>query len=116
MWSWQFVIVELSIIIGGRFIGIVGLLYSLTLCKHKVKIQFREAVFVWFAGMIRGPIAFGLVLTIEDSVPGRSVIVSTTLAIVLITTFVFGTIMPMVQKILLGGLVQPAGKEAHAHA
>ena len=61
-----------------------------------------------YGGMIRGAIAFGLVLKISDystdGVPDyreRGIIVTTTLALVIITTVVFGSFMPIAQKILV---------------
>lgn len=44
-----------------------------------------------FAGLIRGAIAFGLVLRLNKDLPDRGVIVTTALSIVLITTVVFGS-------------------------
>lgn len=38
-WSWQFIFVELIIVIFGRFAGTVGLLYLLVLCRHKKKLR-----------------------------------------------------------------------------
>lgn len=52
--------------------------------------------------MIRGAIAFGLVLKIPEEDDGtgvfreRGVIVTTTLAVVIITTVLFGSFMPLV--------------------
>lgn len=54
--------------------------------------------------MIRGAIAFGLVLKIPNDpkkFPEREVIVTTTLAVVIITTLFFGTFMKFAQKIFL---------------
>lgn len=50
--------------------------------------------------MIRGAIAFGLVLKINNSFPNRDVIVTTSLALVIFTTVVFGTLMPLINKCL----------------
>ena len=57
-----------------------------------------------YGGMIRGAIAFGLVLKISDDVNeegepdyrNRGIIVTTTLALVIITTVLFGSFMPVV--------------------
>jgi NhaP-type Na+/H+ or K+/H+ antiporter len=49
--------------------------------------------------MIRGAIAFGLVLKIPTDAkinPHKGIIVTTTLALVIITTVVFGSFMPIV--------------------
>ncbi len=83
----------------GRMIGTVGLVYALVLCKHKAKVSFNEIIFIWFAGMIRGAIAFGLVLKIDES-DNRSVVVTTSLALVIFTTVVFGSLMPLISKVL----------------
>ena len=53
--------------------------------------------------MIRGAIAFGLVLKIPTNPvinPHKGIIVTTTLALVIITTVFFGSFMPIVQKLL----------------
>lgn len=70
-WSWSFVIIELFTIVIGRFIGIVGLLYLLVLFGHRAKVTFREMLFIWYGGLIRGPIAFGLVLTVSPAIIGQ---------------------------------------------
>jgi hypothetical protein len=46
--------------------------------------------------MIRGAIAFGLVLKIDDSIEDKSVIITTSLALVIITTLLYGSFMPLV--------------------
>ena len=81
------------------------------MCSKKRDIDCRELLFITWGGMIRGAIAFGLVLKIPDgekteningkdvSVPifkERGAIVTTTLALVIITTLFFGTFMPVV--------------------
>lgn len=49
-------------------------------------------IFVWYAGMIRGAIAFGLVLRIDaKEYSNRDVIVTTSLALVVFSTVVFGS-------------------------
>lgn len=88
------------IIVFGRFFGVVGLIYFLSICRHKQQVSFRQLVFIAYAGMIRGAIAFGLVLKIED-VPEKEVIVTTSLALVIITTLLYGSFMPLVQKSLV---------------
>jgi len=55
-----------------------------------------------FAGMIRGAIAFGLVLRLDDSLPNRSVIVTTSLSLVLVTTLLFGSGMGLLSIFLFG--------------
>lgn len=50
---------------------------------------------------MRGAIAFGLVLKISDDFPGRDVIITTCLAVIVITTLVFATTTCSVGKLLL---------------
>lgn len=52
--------------------------------------------------MIRGAVAFGLVLRIEDDVASRSVIVTTSLALVVYTTVFNGSTMAIAARILFG--------------
>jgi NhaP-type Na+/H+ or K+/H+ antiporter len=84
------------IILVGRFIGVIGLVYLLVLCRHKKKVTFKELVFISYAGMIRGAIAFGLVLKIDDSVKEKDVIITTSLALVVATTLIYGGAMPLI--------------------
>lgn len=60
----------------------------------------RELIFIWYAGMIRGAIAFGLVLRIDKGYLNREVIVTTSLSLVIFTTVVFGSTVGVVQKCL----------------
>lgn len=64
-WSWSFILIELFICIVARIAGTVGLLYLLVLLRHKTDITFRQVSFISYAGMIRGAIAFGLVLNLN---------------------------------------------------
>ena len=73
----------------------------------------NELAFISYGGMIRGAIAFGLVLKIPETItdqnaPGgkrpfgeRGCCVTTTLAVVIMTTVLFGSFMPLVQRILV---------------
>lgn len=57
-------------------------------------VTLKEMIFIWYAGLIRGAIAFGLVLRLpkDDTLcPNRDVIVTTCLALVVCTTIVFGS-------------------------
>ena len=61
--------------------------------------------------MIRGAIAFGLVLNIDKSIANREVIVTTALTLVCFTTIFFGSLMPLVSKFL----VPPKEEEKHEY-
>ena len=57
---------ELPIIAISRFIGIFGvmLIMRFVFCKNFF-LSTNELTFQWVAGLIRGPIAFGLVMRLE---------------------------------------------------
>jgi NhaP-type Na+/H+ or K+/H+ antiporter len=65
-------------------------------------VRLKDLVFISYAGMIRGAVAFGLVLRIDKSVENRPVIVTTALSLVVFTTVVLGSTVATVQKILFG--------------
>ena len=97
-WSFHLFWIELAIIVLGRFIGTVGMFLMLKVCGYNSGIPLRELIFIWYAGMIRGAIAFGLVLRIES--PNRGVIVTTSLSLVIFTTVVFGSTVGLISKCL----------------
>lgn len=57
------------------------------------ELNIRQQIFIWFAGMIRGAIAFGLVLRIDKTFKNRDVIVTTSLSLVVFTTVFFGSFL-----------------------
>lgn len=87
--------VELAIVVVCRGLGTIGLVFLLKLCgyekSHPAPLTLKEMIFIWYAGMIRGAIAFGLVLRIDKSYENRNLIVTTTLGLVLFTTVFFGS-------------------------
>ncbi len=98
-WSWQFIILEGLICIIARFIGTVGLIQLMRLFSHKATISFKEQLFICYAGLIRGAIAFGLVLRLSNIItdPEKLGIIETTaLTLVVSTTLIFGSTMSMV--------------------
>lgn len=115
-WAPQIIIIMTIIVIVGRVTAVWTIHYLFVSCKKgEPDIIFRELVFISYGGMIRGAIAFGLVLkiptgsyTLESDGEGVEVPIfkelgtmyTTTLALVIITTIVFGTFMPLVQKCL----------------
>ena len=104
-WSWNFILVELFICLVARFMGTVGLITLMRLFGHKPQVTFKQLLFICYAGLIRGAIAFGLVLKLDESlVPdenSRNVITTTALTLVISTTIVFGGCMPLVQNALV---------------
>jgi len=113
-WSFSWAFVQLTIIILGRIVGVLGTFYLFRCCFRKKTIAFKELLFITYAGMIRGAIAFALVLKIpyvgssecEDpdecySVEAYELAVSTTLLLVMATTLIFGTFMKLTQNFLI---------------
>lgn len=114
-WSWSFVFIQLAIIFIGRIMGVLSTFYCCRLCFKKKTIAFNELLFITYAGMIRGAIAFALVLKISHETSDNPVeecedcyskknyelVVSTTLMLVMLTTLIFGTFMDSVQKFLV---------------
>jgi hypothetical protein len=69
------------------------------LFTHQPKISIKEQFFICYAGLIRGAIAFGLVLRLSGiiSVPEKLNIIETTaLTLVVSTTLIFGSTMSLV--------------------
>ena len=98
--SLSFIGVMFAIVLVGRFIATIGLVSLLKLCRYEKgslsPLNYRELVFIWCAGLIRGAIAFGLVLRIDPSFAARDLIVTTSLSLVLITTVLFGSTVGVV--------------------
>jgi sodium/hydrogen exchanger-like protein 6/7/sodium/hydrogen exchanger 8 len=103
-WSLSFIFWMTFIVIFGRIIGVWFTHYLLLPCMKKPDVTLRELCFITYGGMIRGAIAFGLVLKIPDepeTFRERSAIITTTLALVIFTTVGFGTFMKFSQVVFL---------------
>lgn len=90
-WSLNLFISELIIVIAGRFIGTIGIIKMAELFGYKSGVRFKDLIFISYAGVIRGAVAFGLVLRIDKSVENKPVIVTTCLCLVIFTTVVLGS-------------------------
>lgn len=116
-WSYEFILLLFGVIIVFRFVAIFSVFYTGRLCCRRKTINCRELSFITYAGMIRGAIAFALVLeipfcsTYDDTCECRKdsscmskktyeLFVTTTLALVILTTLCFGTFMGGVQRFL----------------
>lgn len=73
----------------------------------------KELLFIAYAGMIRGAVAFGLVLRLDPAIPNRSVIITSSLVLVIGTTIFMGSTVSTVQRILFGDLTKKQGDENH---
>ena len=63
-WSFEWIAWQMVIIVVGRIIAVFGVFYLFRLCFKKKTISCRELCFITYGGMIRGAIAFALVLVI----------------------------------------------------
>ena len=105
-WSFTMIAFELPIVALSRFIGIFGVMVIMrfVFCKPFF-LTTNELTFQWFAGLIRGPIAFGLVMRLESepslTQTRKDIITTTTLVLVIFTTIAFGSVMPLISKCLL---------------
>jgi len=97
----------------GRFIGTIGIIKIFELFGYNSGILWKDLIFISYAGIIRGAVAFGLVLRIDETVEHRSVIVTTSLALVCFTTIFLGSTVATMQRFLFGkpGKMQDAGGE-----
>ena len=100
-WSFTFIGYEFVIIIVGRLLSVIIVQYSFVLCGCENTFKFKELVFLSYAGMIRGAIALGLALKAFSVFSEYDVFVTSVLSLVIISTLVFGSFMPLVAKLLL---------------
>jgi NhaP-type Na+/H+ or K+/H+ antiporter len=110
-WSVSFILWMTLIIIVGRLMGTGISHFLFNMCSKRSDITCRELMFIMYGGMIRGAIAFGLVLKLpsdDTKFKERGVIVTTTLSVVIITVLGFGSFMPIAQKILVPAKVEDA--------
>lgn len=75
------------------------------------KLTWKELIFITFAGLIRGAIAFGLVLRMGMEVANRSVIVTSSLTLVVFTTVVCGSTIGVLGKCLFPDAPKIDGEE-----
>ena len=82
------------------------------LCGADHKLKFKECVFISYAGMIRGAIALGLAIKAEGSFNEYEFVVASVLALVILSTLIFGSFMPLVAKCLLDKPPPPTKKKS----
>jgi NhaP-type Na+/H+ or K+/H+ antiporter len=100
-WSPMLFAIELVVIFVGRFFGTIGLVWFLRVLGYKQEMSMKELIFIWYAGMIRGAIAFGLVLRIDGTqYVNRDVIVTTSLSLVVFTTVFYGSTVGILSNCL----------------
>lgn len=104
-WSPELIATEMIICIIARCTAVLGMFAVLKCCckyekNYKEKLSWKELSFISFAGFIRGAIAFGLVLRMNNDIANRSVIVTTCLTLVVFSTVVFGSTIGIFAKCL----------------
>lgn len=67
--SYTFVLLELVICAFARFASIFGLAYLCKLFKRNWNVSFYELLIITVAGVIRGSVAFALILTLGGGHP-----------------------------------------------
>ena len=98
--SFSFSILVISII-ARAFSIIIPYLFLCKIMKFAESIPFNQLLLLWFSGIIKGAIAFGLSMQIQSSITSKkSVICSTTLSIVLFTTIILGGSMSFFAKLV----------------
>lgn len=71
------------------------------LIKKSFKMKFSDKGIMSVSGTIRGSIAFGLAVSLKlENEFNKSILVSSTLGLVMLTTLIFGAIMPFTIKFL----------------
>lgn len=100
-WSITFISMELVIIVFSRLFSVLSVQYFFVMCGADHKLKFTDCVFISYAGMIRGAIALGLAIKAEGSFQEYEFVVASVLALVILSTLIFGSFMPIVAKCLL---------------
>lgn len=65
-WSTQVIVVMILIVFIGRIIAVWAIHFLFLTCSNKPDVTYKELIFISWGGMIRGAIAFGLVLKIPS--------------------------------------------------
>lgn len=95
--SYTFVLLELVICAFARFFSIFSLSYICKRFMKKWNVSFYELLIITVAGIIRGSVAFALILTLKKEEEGDksvSIVQSSVMLMVFITTLSLGAAMP----------------------
>mmetsp|Transcript_1946 Transcript_1946/g.1406 ORF Transcript_1946/g.1406 Transcript_1946/m.1406 type:complete len:119 (+) Transcript_1946:1035-1391(+) len=101
----------LCILIGSRFFVTITLTKVVALLGYPGAPSTKELVFISYAGCIRGAVALGCVLRIDDTVVNRSVIVTTSFLLVVFTTVVQGSTTSTLSKLMFSEEVTEARRQ-----
>ena len=70
-----------------------------SLCGYNSGVSLKELVFISYVGYIRGAVAFGLVLRLDNSLPNRAVIVTTALFLVIFGIIFMGSTVSTMSRL-----------------
>ena len=103
-----FVILVFIFVLIGRFVAVYGISLILNLFRLKIfEFDVSERGITFFAGCIRGAIAFGLAISMpsdsDESTKNKQMLISSTLILVFITTVLFGALMSPIVKFFTKG-------------
>ena len=100
-WSITFICYELFLIVFARIVSILSIQYIFVVFGAYRSLKFKECIFLSYAGMIRGAIALGLAIKSQAFFEESEFVVASVLALVILSTLIFGSFMPLVAKCLL---------------
>ena len=104
----SFIILVFIFVLVGRFLAIYGISLILNIFKLKIfSFDMSERGITFFAGCIRGAIAFGLAISMPEEVgdtqKDKQMLISSTLILVFISTLLFGALMSPIVKFFTKG-------------
>ena len=114
----SFIGIEIILIVFARVVSVLLVQYVFVLLGAERSLKFKECVFLSYAGMIRGAIALGLAIKAEVFFNSAAIeyydfVVINVLAIVILSTLIFGSFMPLVAKCLLDQPARAAKQHEH---
>lgn len=90
-WSFPFLITMLTVLVVGRVVVVMVCVLMINLCSKKGKrIGAKKQMVFWWGGIVRGAICFAL--SLRKTTEHSPIIITTTFAIVIITTFLIGSL------------------------
>jgi NhaP-type Na+/H+ or K+/H+ antiporter len=108
-WSWSLIWGLMPFVIIGRVVAVLILFYGFALCFRTKRLDFKEILYIIWAGMVRGSVTFATAVNMPRNCPGEyrcleqkyyELGLSTTVFITSLTTVFFGTFMRAVNQIL----------------
>eukprot|EP01083_Nonionella_stella_P071076 190660_1 len=88
-WSFPFLLTMLSVLVIGRIVVVVVCVFCINVCAKK-RLGIRQQLVFWWGGIVRGAICFAL--SLKTNTAHAPIIVTTTFAICIITTFAVGSL------------------------